>query len=132
MSDRRIDAFFYGLFMDSDVLKKFEVEIVNPRKAYADNFALSIGNRATLVATTGARAYGMVLSVTHAEVNKLYSGVGLEDYCLEAILVNLMSEKTLPAICYSLLNAPLPDEANFEYAEQLRITLKKLNFRRNI
>ena len=23
MSDRRIDAFFYGLFMDSEVLKKF-------------------------------------------------------------------------------------------------------------
>jgi len=95
---------------------------------YADNFALSIGNRATLVATTGARAYGMVLSVTHAEVNKLYSGVGLEDYYPEAISVNLMGEKTLPAICYNLLKAPLPDEANFEYAEQLRITLKKLNF----
>ena len=128
MSDRRIDAFFYGLFMDSEVLKKFEVEIVNPRKAYADDFALSTGNRATLVATIGARAYGMVFSVTHAELKKLYCGVGLEDYCPEAIFVNLMGEKSLPAICYSLLTAPLPDEANFEYAEQLRITLKKLKF----
>ena len=30
MSERRIDAFFYGLFMDSEVLGKSGVEVVNP------------------------------------------------------------------------------------------------------
>ena len=74
----------------------------------------------------------MVFSVTHAELKKLYCGVGLEDYCPEAIFVNLMGEKSLPAICYSLLTAPLPDEANFEYAEQLRITPQNSNFHQTI
>jgi len=128
MTERRIDAFFYGLFMDSDVLSKAGVKIVDPRQAYAEDYALVIGNRATLVSEYGKRSYGMVLSVTHIEINKLYSGYGLEDYCPEAIIVNLMGRKTLPAIVYNLLNPPLPEEANPEYAKNLREVLSKLEF----
>ena len=62
MSERRIDAFFYGLFMDSEVLGKSGVEVVNPRRGYVQDFALFIGNRATLIAMPQQRSYGMVLS----------------------------------------------------------------------
>ena len=57
MSDRRIDCFFYGLFMDVDVLQHSHVVPSNPRRAYIDGFALRIGRRATLVPSPGARAY---------------------------------------------------------------------------
>jgi hypothetical protein len=50
MSERRVDVFFYGLFMDIGVLRQSGVEPVNPRRASADGFALRIGRRATLVA----------------------------------------------------------------------------------
>jgi len=59
MSDRRIDAFFYGLFMDIDILREADVAPVNPRRAYVDDFALRIGQRATLLPSTGGRAYGV-------------------------------------------------------------------------
>jgi hypothetical protein len=46
MSDRRIDAFFYGLFMDVDSLKQNGVEPANIRRAFVPEFALRIGQRA--------------------------------------------------------------------------------------
>lgn len=128
MTDRRIDAFFYGLFMDSDVLTKNEIGVVNPRKAYAEGFELLIGDRATLVSQPGKRSYGIVLSTTHTEISKLYSGTGLEDYRPEAVIVNLMGKQILPAMCYNLITPPHRDEANPVYAEKLRKALSKLEF----
>ncbi|MHC4447341.1 MAG: gamma-glutamylcyclotransferase family protein, partial [Planctomycetota bacterium] len=67
MTDRRIEGFFYGLFMDSDILRESQVVAVRPRRAYVDGYVLCIGRRATLVPTPGARAYGMVFALTHDE-----------------------------------------------------------------
>jgi len=68
MSDRRIEAFFYGLSMDLDVLREAGVTPLTPRRAYVDDFALRIGRRATLLPAAGARAYGMLYTVTPAEL----------------------------------------------------------------
>ena len=85
MSDRRIDAFFYGLFMDLDILREGGVAPINPRRAYVDDFALRIGQRATLLPSAGARAYGMLFALTHAELDRLYAAPGLEQYRPEAV-----------------------------------------------
>ena len=76
MSDRRIDAFFYGLFMDVDVLRESNVVPINPRRAYVDDFALRIGQRATLLPSSSARAYGMLIELTHQELERLYTARG--------------------------------------------------------
>ena len=128
MTDRRIDGFFYGLFMDSDILREGQVVAVSPRRAYVDGFVLCIGRRATLVPTPGARAYGMVFALTHDELDKLYAAPGLEQYRPEALLAYSMEGATLPALCYNLREAPGPDEANTEYAARLRAVLGKLEF----
>ncbi|MGI9293063.1 MAG: gamma-glutamylcyclotransferase [Pseudomonadales bacterium] len=128
MTDRRIDGFFYGLFMDSTILRKSEVVAVDPRRAYVDDYALRIGRRATLIPTSGARAYGMIFALTHDELEKLYTAPGLEEYRPEAILAQTLEGGTLPALCYNLREAPRPDEANPEYAARLRETLRKLDF----
>lgn len=128
MTDRRIDGFFYGLFMDSDILRKSQVVAVNPRRAYVDGYVLCIGRRATLVPTPGARAYGMVFALTHDEFEKLYTAPGLEEYRPEAILAYSLEGGALPALCYNLRVVPGPDEANIEYAARLRAVLGKLEF----
>src|SRR2546430_16810355 len=84
MTDRRIDAFFYGLFMDVDVLRESKVAPSNPRRAYVADFALRIGQRATLLPAAGARAYGMLIALTHRELERLYTAPGLEQYRPEA------------------------------------------------
>ena len=128
MTDRRIDGFFYGLFMDRDVLRECQVVAANPRRAYVEGYALRIGRRATLVPTPGARTYGMVFALTHDELDQLYTAPGLEQYRPEAILAHSMEGDVLPALCYNLREAPGPDEANTEYAARLRAVLGKLEF----
>ena len=128
MAERRVDGFFYGLFMDTELLSQSQITASNPRRAYLDGFALHIGRRATLVPTPGGRAYGMVFALTHADLAKLYNAPGLEDYRPEAVQVQIMEGETLPALCYNLLDEPSPDEANSEYAARLKAVLTKLGF----
>ncbi|MEM6988368.1 MAG: hypothetical protein AAF499_17775, partial [Pseudomonadota bacterium] len=78
MTNRRVDGFFYGLFMDVDVLRRQDVVADNPRRAFLDGFALRLGDRATLVPACGERVYGMVLALCHADLDGLYGAPGLE------------------------------------------------------
>ena len=128
MSDRRIDAFFYGLFMDIDILREADVAPVNPRRAYVDDFALRIGQRATLLPSAGGRAYGMLFALTHSELERLYTAPGLEQYRPEAVLARPLEGTSAPALCYNLREAPRPHERNPEYAARLQRAPTKLDF----
>lgn len=128
MADRQVEGFFYGLFMDDDVLLESNVSASNPRRAYVDGFALRIGLRATLVVEPKARAYGMILSLTHDDLDRLYGAPGLELYKPEAVLAHSLDGDPYPALCYNLRTAPGPDEANPDYAERLRAALRKRGF----
>jgi hypothetical protein len=128
MGERRIDAFFYGLFMDINVLRAADVAPVNPRRAYVDNFALRIGQRATLLPSAGGRAYGMLFALTRTELERLYAAPGLEQYRPEAVLAWPLEGAPAPALCYNLREAPKPHERNPEYAARLQRALGKLDF----
>lgn len=128
MDPRRIDGFFYGLFMDAEVLRQAGAEPSNFRPAYVADFALRIGQRATLVPSPGARAYGMAISLTHAELERLYGAPGLEDYRPEAVIAHLSEGGGIPALCYNLVEAPGPHERNPEYATRLKGVLENLGF----
>jgi Gamma-glutamyl cyclotransferase, AIG2-like len=128
VSDRRIDGFFYGLYMDLEVLREAGVAPSNPRRAYVDNFALRIGQRATLLPSAGTRVYGMLYALTHAELERLYTAPGLEHYRPEAVLALPLGGTPTPALCYNLRVAPRPQERNPNYAERLRRALTKLDF----
>jgi len=120
VSNRRVDAFFYCLFMDRETLREAGVEPSNPRRAYVDEFALRIGQRATLVPSAGARAYGMLFALTHSELDRLHAAPGLEQYRPEAVLAQLLEGTPTPALCYNLREAPQPHERNPEYAARLQ------------
>jgi Gamma-glutamyl cyclotransferase, AIG2-like len=118
--ERRIDAFFYGLFMDADLLREMGATPFDPRPAFVDGFALRIGQRATLVALAGARAYGMVIALTRPELERLYAAPGLEQYRPEAVLAQLLAGTAVPALCYNQREAPRPDERNPDYVARLQ------------
>ena len=128
MDPRRIDGFFYGLFMDVQVLLQAGAKPSNVRRAYVTDLALRIGQRATLVPSPGARAYGMLISLTHVEIDRLYGAPGLELYRPEAVVAQLLEGEALPALCYNLIQAPEPHERNPEYALRLRSVLERLEF----
>ena len=128
MTERRIDVFFYGLFMDADLLRGKGVVPLNPRPASLDGFGLRIGKRATLVPSRQESSYGMVMGLTHEELKTLYSGPGLGVYRPEAVPCTALSGEPACALCYNLPGAPAPEELNEEYAGQLRSVLAKLGF----
>jgi hypothetical protein len=128
MTDRHIEVFFYGLFMDVDLLSSKGIVAINPRPASVEGFGFRIGKRATLVPASHEHSYGMVMGLTHEALKTLYSGTGLEQYRPEAVSCTTLSGETVCALCYNLPSAPAPDEANEEYAGKLRGVLAKLGF----
>jgi len=128
MPERHVDCFFYGLFMDRDILRDSGVVAENPRLAYVDEHALVIGNRATLVPRRNARTYGMVFALFHSGIERLYSAPGLEQYRPEAVVAHSLEGDAIPALCYNLLEVPGDDEVNIQYAAKLQTVLRNLGF----
>jgi hypothetical protein len=117
---RRINVFFYGLFMDADLLRAKGAHPFNVRPASAPGYALRIGQRATLLEAPNARAYGILMELTHDEIEQLYSEVSVRAYRPEAVIAELADASRIPALCFNLLVPPAPEEANSEYATKLR------------
>ena len=113
------NVFFYGLYMDPEILRSKGVEPRIPRKAKAKGYLLRIGNKATLLRDETCQVYGMLYSLTHAEIDRLYRGSGLDEYVAEALNVEA-DKKSVAALCCNLLVPPAKDETNPEYETRLR------------
>jgi len=120
MGPRHIEVFFYGLFMDADLLRTKGVHPTNIRPASVSGFALRIGQRATLLRSPNGLAHGMVMELTHAEIDQLYAEPSVQAYRPEAVLCKLNDSSQIPALCFNLVEPPRPEEANSEYAAKLR------------
>jgi hypothetical protein len=125
---RKIDVFFYGLFMDDQLLSSKGVKPTNLRSASIDGFQLRIGKRATLIPMKNCKVYGIVAELTHDELKQLYSEPSVRDYQPEAVLVHLSSGESLAAMCFNLADPPAPNERNLEYALKLRTLAERLQF----
>jgi len=125
---RKIDVFFYGLFMDEELLQSKGVRPTNPRLASVSGFQLRIGDRAALVPTASGRVFGLVASLSHAEVEQLYSEPSVRAYRPEAVLASLPNGEILAALCFNLPEPPSADERNDTYASKLRSLAERLQF----
>lgn len=125
---RRIDVFFYGLFMDEDLLRTKGVMAIDFRPASVSGFELRIGHRATLVPAQSGRVFGLVASLTHVDLEWLYSDPSVQAYGPEAVLAHLANGETLAALCFNLVEPPSTDEQNLDYASKLRALAERLDF----
>jgi len=116
---RRVAVFFYGLFMDVDLLRAKGAQPEHVRHASVAGFALHIGQRATLV-PSDARTFGLLMELTQAEIEHLYADASVTSYRPEAILAECADGSSVPALCFNLVNEPRPEEANAAYATKLR------------
>ncbi len=126
MLARRADVFFYGLFMDQDLLRAKGAQPEAAELAWLDGFALRIGRRAALVPSGQGRVYGVVMSLTLAELEQLYAEPSLAAYVPQAVLARIASGGVIAALCYNLPVPPLPGEHNPEYARKLQAVGQKL------
>ena len=124
--NRLNDVFFYGLYMDPEILQAKGVEPRNPRRAIAKGYRLRVGKMATLLRENGTEAHGMVYSLTHDEVNMLYWGAGLDAYVAEALLIATENGETVSALCCNLLIPPGAGESNPDYFGKLKKCMERL------
>lgn len=120
MSDRQIGAFFYGLFMDVENLRSKGLDPKDVVPAHVGGFALRIGDRATLVAESGGTVHGILMFLTHDELQKLYSEESVSAYKPEAVIALLADNRQVPALCFNLVTPPAADSKNPTYAAKLR------------
>jgi hypothetical protein len=131
MAARRINVFFYGLLMDAALLRAKGANLVNIRLACVLGYALCIGERATLIESNQARAYGILMELTHDEIEQLYSEASVRAYRPEGVLTELSDRSCVPALCFNSIVPPGPEEANSEYADKLRALARSLGLPTN-
>src|SRR5262245_55317353 len=124
--DRRLDVFFYGLFMDDVLLRQKGANPISRGLAEVTNFRLVIGNRATLIPSTNAAAHGMVFSLTYQEIDALYAEPSVSVYRPEAVVAKLSDGSFSPALCFNLPVPPSDEEHNPQYASKLRELAERL------
>jgi hypothetical protein len=117
---RTVDVFFYGLFMDDVLLREKGMNPRNRRLAFVENFRLVIGARAALVPCADAIVHGVLFSMTHDEVDALYSEPSVSVYRPEAVSAHLANGSVIPALCFNLPVPPSPNERNPQYASKLK------------
>ena len=126
MPSRIADVFFYGLFMDEELLREKGLTPQHAELASVAGLALRIGQRAAPVPAPGVRVHGVVISLTLAELDRLYSEPSVRAYEPQAVLAHLASGGVIAALCYNLSSPPSPTERNPEYAARLRAVAQKV------
>ena len=126
MPSRRAEVFFYGLFMDEDLLRSKGLAPEGVELASVPGWSLRIGQRAALVPDRAGRTFGVVVSLTLAELERLYSEPSVQAYQPQAVLAHLASGGVIAALCYNLPEPPAPHERNPEYASKLRAVAQRV------
>ena len=118
-------VFFYGLFMDEDLLKQKGLNPANSKIALVAGYGLRIGERATLIQSNQEQTYGTVISLSEEELAILYGDESVKDYFPEEVTVTDTNGTTLAAVSYILPIEKLAGH-NREYAKSLAAIARKI------
>jgi hypothetical protein len=123
-------TFFYGSYMNLDVLAGVGVVPGEVRVARLPGYDLVIAPRANLIPSERAVAYGIVAGLAHDELERLYAhareALG-EVYLPEPVLVELLGGGFVPALCY-LCPRMEPRPAEAAYVERILAPARALGF----
>lgn len=98
-------------------------------RAKLSDYAIRIMDRATLLPSRGAEAYGVVMDLADGELRNLYASPSVSDYQSERVeAVTLEDGVTHRCACYNLPVDKLGSGANEQYALSLAGLLRQLGF----
>jgi len=103
MSDARVYVFFYGSYMNPDVLREVEIVPVEWEVARLNGFDIAIRPRANLIRSEQHCVYGVLTTATHTQLARLYAhaqDVLGETYLPFPVCVEALDGKSRPALCY--------------------------------
>jgi len=103
MTEPKVWTFFYGSYMNFEVLKEVSFIPARWEVAKLSGFDIRIQPRANLVRSERDCVYGIVATATPQELSRLYAhakNVLGEIYLPEAVLVETLEGKWKPVLCY--------------------------------
>lgn len=121
MPDPEIWTFFYGSYINLDVLREVDYAPREFEKARLPGFNITIHPLANLKRSERHTVYGIVATGTHADLERLYNhaeNILGGRYLPEAVLVQTLSGSWLPALTYiapNLSNQP----ASGDYVDRI-------------
>mgnify|MGYP001172900674 CR=1 FL=1 len=113
--------------MDESLLVEKGMSPGSVAVGHVDGFALRIGERATLLHSAGARAYGVMMDISYDAVRELYAESGVADYEPEPVTVKLADGSEVEAVCYNLPEEKITG-TNKDYAASLMELAARLGF----
>lgn len=122
-----MNVFFYGLFMDEQLLVAKGITPSAMRKGFVRGYRLRIGARATLLRAERGLAYGVLMDIAPEEAAALYDEKSVADYAPETVTVELTDGARIEAACYNL-PAEKVSGANKDYARSLLKVAERLAF----
>ena len=130
MSEPTVTTFFYGSYINREVLREVGLEPARFEVVRLPGYDISIRPLANLVASDERTVYGVLASATHAELDRLYRHArdvlgGL--YLPHPVLVHTLSDQVEPALCYIApeLTPRAPDAA---YVRRIVDPAQRLGF----
>jgi hypothetical protein len=127
-------VFFYGSYINFDVLKEVNLVPAEWEIATLSGFDLNIAPRANLLRSPGAVVHGILATATHAELERLYTGhskvVLGETYLPEAVLAVDKAGKFRPALSY-IAPEMIARPAETAYVERIARPAERFGFPRS-
>ena len=117
--------FFYGLFMDCDLLKARGFSPENPELARLEGYGLRIGERATLIKSEHETVYGLVVTMPSNQLNQLYGEDSVADYEPESAVALNASNDAISCVVYNLSVVKIKG-CNIIYARSLSAVAQQI------
>ena len=115
MAELQVWVFFYGSFMNRALLEQRGIVLAQLEVVRLPGYAISIGPLANLTPSAADCVYGILVRLTHRELDRLYANLpsAATRYRPEAVLVQTEARSWRPALSYVDLPfepaSPAPD-----------------------
>lgn len=123
-------TFFYGSYINTDVLKQANFHPKEYEVAKLNGYDIQVKPLANLYPSENSTVYGIVAKSTQKELVTLYehaSGVLGGTYYPTAVLIETVSERYLPSLCY--IAPELPDgKVDNDYVDRIITPGRQLGF----
>jgi len=127
----RVSTFFYGGYMNFDVLANFGIRQREYHIAQLPAYMLTIGSAANVEKNGLETSYGIVTGLTHDELDRLYSReaqakLGAQ-YLPEPVLAITTTGSLIPSLCY-ISYEPIGGTPAEGYIDNILNAAKHYNF----
>jgi len=119
------EGFFYGLYMDPDLLRSLGFNPSTPRIASIDSYELDLRGAAKILPVEGSTVWGALIELPENDLDAMYSFDSTIHYKPEIVYPKTMDGKVVRSICYNLPKNE-NDTLNIEYLKKLIAVAKKL------